>query len=80
MFTTKFFSDISERVLATFAIGFLTTWLAADAINLTDLGLLKSAGLAGLAAAGSLIKGILASRVGDKDSAALLPMDDPARA
>lgn len=78
MFSAKFFSDISERVLATFAIGFLTTWLAADAINLTDLGLLKSAGLAGLAAAGSLVKGLLASQVGDKDSAALLPETEPA--
>ena len=76
--TMKLFLDIAERVCATFAIGFLTTWLAADAINLTDLGVVKSAGLAGLAAAGSLLKGILASRVGAHDSAALLPVEDPA--
>lgn len=74
----KLFVDIAERVCATFAIGFLTTWLAADAINLTNLGVVKSAGLAGLAAAGSLLKGILASRVGAHDSAALLPVEDPA--
>ena len=73
--TTKLFIDIAERVCATFVIGFISTWLAADAINLTDLGLLKSAGLAGLAAAGSLIKGLLAAHVGDKDSAALLPAE-----
>lgn len=75
MFSTKFFIDVSERVAATFAIGFLTAWLAADAIDLVDLGLLKSAGLAGLAAAGSLVKGLIASRVGARDSAALLPVE-----
>lgn len=71
----ELFTDIAERVCATFAIGFLTAWLAADAIDLADLGLVRSAGLAGLAAAGSLLKGILASRVGDHDSAAILPAD-----
>ena len=72
--STKLYVDIAERVLATFAVTFLTTWLAADAVNLTNLSVVKSAGVAGLAAAGSLIKGLIASRIGD-GSAALLPAD-----
>ena len=77
LMTTKLYVDIAERVLATFVLTFLTTWLAADAVNLTNLSVVKSAGLAGLAAAASFVKGMLASRIGD-NTAALLPADDPA--
>ena len=75
--TTKLYVDIAERVLATFVVTFLTTWLAADAVNLTNISAIKSAGIAGLAAAGSFIKGLLASRIGD-NTAALLPAEEPA--
>lgn len=71
--STKLAVDICERVLATFLIGFLTAWLAAPATGLVDVGLLRAAGLAGLAAAGSAVKGLVASRIGAKDAAALLP-------
>lgn len=73
MFTMKFLTDLAERVLSTFlftAIGVIAT--APDG-NVFDTGLLRLAAAAGIGAACSAIKGVIASRVGDRGSAALLP-------
>lgn len=71
--STKLAMDICERVLTAFALVFLAVWLAAPSADLFDVGLLRAAAVAGIAAAAETVRGLLASRVGDKDTAALLP-------
>ncbi len=56
---TEYLKDLSERVLTTAAFAFLS------AFSLTDMSSLKAAGLAAGAAALSLVKGALASQIGD---------------
>lgn len=63
----KLVEDIAERVATSFAFTFLTVF------TLSDLGSAKGAAIAGGTAALSLIKGLLASRVGKDDSASLAP-------
>ena len=52
--------DILERVVATFIKAFLAVWVIGG-----DISNAKAAGLAGATAVLSLIKGVLASRIGD---------------
>jgi hypothetical protein len=52
--------DILERVVATFIQAFLAVWIIGGDISNT-----KAAGLAGATAVLSLIKGVMASRMGD---------------
>jgi len=52
--------DIFERVAATFIQAFLAVWVIGG-----DIGNAKAAGLAGATAVLSLIKGVMASRMGD---------------
>lgn len=62
---SKYWLDLGERVGATFAFAFLSVF------SFTDLGTGKDALIAGAAAAASVIKGLLASYVGDPESAGL---------
>lgn len=62
---SSYFKDLVERVVATFAFTFLS------AFTVTDLGTAKEAGLAGAAAALTLVKGWLGGVVGSKDHAGL---------
>jgi len=66
-------TDIAERALMTFLQAFLAVWLVSDWADLGDVDLAKRAAVAGLAAALAVLKGAIASRIGDKDSAALYP-------
>lgn len=61
----KYWVDLSERVAATAAFAFLSVF------SFTDLSTAHDAGIAGAAAAASLIKGLLASYIGDPESAGL---------
>jgi hypothetical protein len=63
-----FVLDLVERVVFSFLGGAIAT-LAAAGVDLTHLSVWQAAGVAGLAAAVALIKGVLALYVGDKDSA-----------
>jgi hypothetical protein len=60
--------DLLERVVATFVLGFLTIWMAAPA----SVDTAKAAALAGLLAAASLVKGLLAKFLGNTESASLV--------
>lgn len=73
MFTKTFVRDASERVLATFAVSALGLWVAADAADLFTLETAKGAVTAGFIAAGTLVKVLVASRLGVKGSASLDP-------
>jgi hypothetical protein len=65
--------DIFERALMTFAQAFISVWVVSSWADLSDVNLAKQAVVAGVAAVLSLAKGMLASRVGVKGTAALLP-------
>jgi class 3 adenylate cyclase len=67
--TKTYLLDLLERVATTFAGGALAV-LVADGVDLTNLTVWEGAGVAGLAAVMSLVKGIIAGRTG-KDSASL---------
>lgn len=60
--------DIVERVIATFVMAFIGGLLTLDIAGL------KLAGLAGVAAVLSLLKGLVATRVGKITSASLDPV------
>lgn len=60
---SKYFKDLSERVALAFAVTFLA------AFSFTDLSTARGAAIAGAAAAGKLLLGLLAKRFGDPDSA-----------
>jgi hypothetical protein len=62
---SKFYADLTERVIATFAFTFLS------AVSFTDMSTLKGAAIAGAAGAASVLKGWLAQFVGDPDTASL---------
>lgn len=66
--------DIAERAAMTAAQAFIAVLLA-NAAGITSMATVRAAALAGLAAGLSVIKGALASRLGD-GSAALLPAKD----
>ncbi|MFJ6621321.1 holin [Kitasatospora sp. NPDC091335] len=67
----KLIIDLVERTVATYAAAFLGLLLA-DGFDLTSISALKAAALAALPAALTVVKGAVASRVGDPQSAALL--------
>lgn len=66
----QFLVDLAERVFFTFVQAFLGVF------TVTDLSSAKSAAVAGVAAALSAVKGVVASFVGDRGTAALLPAGD----
>jgi len=63
----KLVRDIGERALSTFVQAFLA------AFTINDLSTAKKAAFAGLVAALAVVKGAIASKVGDTGTAALLP-------
>jgi hypothetical protein len=58
--------DMAERALWTAVQAFIAVWIIGDPSSA------KSAAIAGVAAALSVVKGFAASRIGDKESAATL--------
>ena len=71
--TRRYVRDLAERVAATFAQGFIGLFLlsGAEVTGVVDFSSVKKAAIAGVFAVLSLIKGLIASRVGDKNSASL---------
>ena len=63
----KLFRDIAERAVLTFVEAFLAVFVV------SDLSSIRSAAVAGAAAALAVVKGAIASKVGDTGTAALLP-------
>ena len=62
---SQYLKDLAERVIVTFLGAFLAVF------SVTDLSSAKAAGIAGAAAVLSLIKGLVAKKVGDTASASL---------
>lgn len=65
--------DLAERVVATFVVTVLGVILAAGPGDMFNVTLLQAAATAGLAAVGSLLKGLAARYVGDRNSASTAP-------
>ncbi|MGP4114649.1 hypothetical protein ACTWP5_27535 [Streptomyces sp. 4N509B] len=61
--------DLAERVIATFVVALGGVFVAAGPADMFTLSFWEGAFAAAVAAAGSLLKGILARAVGDKNSA-----------
>lgn len=61
--------DLIERILATFVVAFIGVAVAAGPADMFSASFWESAAAAGVAAAGSLLKGLFAKAVGDKNSA-----------
>lgn len=71
MFTRTWFKDTVERVAATFVEAFAGLWVLQGATDSFNLDFAKKAAAAGVIAAAAVLKAALASRLGDKDSAAI---------
>jgi len=65
--------DLGERVVWTFLTGAGGVALAAGPADMFHASFWQAVGAGGIAAAGSLIKGIVARAVGDKNSASTSP-------
>jgi hypothetical protein len=63
--------DLTERVAATFVVATGGVLVTATAGNVGHVTFWQSVAAGGVAAAGSLVKGILARAFGSKDSASL---------
>jgi hypothetical protein len=70
-------ADIVERTSLTALQAFLSVWVVSSWSNLTDVTLAQQAAVAGIAAGLAVMKGLIASRLGNRSSAALLPAADP---
>lgn len=68
--TKTYLRDLAERVLTSFVFGAVSV-LGADAADLTDISLWKAAVVGGGAAVLSLVKGLLARKSGDPESAGI---------
>jgi hypothetical protein len=76
--TTKatYIRDLVERILATFVQAFLAALVAGnwfDVTHLRDLSIVQAAGLSAIAAVLSLVKGLVAKGIGNRDSASAAP-------
>lgn len=76
--TRPYWRDVAERVVATFLLTFLGLYIPSlnpDGMGglerLTDMSVASKCALAGTVAVLSLVKGLLASQVGQPDSASL---------
>lgn len=77
MFTKEFLMDLGERVVATYLQAFIGLLIAsgfADDGKL-NMGTATAAAVSALPAVLALIKGIIALKVGDEGTAALLPAE-----
>lgn len=68
---TAYFKDLAERVVMTFVQAFIGAAVITDTADLTDHTMWTSAGMAGIAAVVSLVKGLVARHRGLEDSASL---------
>jgi hypothetical protein len=64
---SPFAIKLAENVLGAYLLSFVTLLLA-DGFDYTNVGGLKAAGLAAIPAALSVVKGFLASQIGDRQS------------
>lgn len=64
-----FARDIIERVIATFVMTAASLLVAAGPADMLNLSFWQGVGVSGLAAVASLVKGIVARTVGEKNSA-----------
>ena len=69
MFTVKFWKDAAERAIRTAAQALLALW-ATDVTGVLEVDWLQAGSVAALAALTSILMSIVATGVGDKDSAA----------
>lgn len=68
--------DLVERVVSTFSQAFLGVLVAGnffDVAHIRDTSALQAAGLAGIAAVLSLIKGLIAKKINRPDTASVAP-------
>ncbi|MFC5144304.1 hypothetical protein [Streptomyces aureoversilis] len=65
--------DLAERVVWTFLLAAGSVALAAGPADMFNLSFWQTVGTAGIAAAGSLLKGIIARAIGDPNSASTAP-------
>ncbi|MEU5976399.1 hypothetical protein [Streptomyces sp. NPDC047315] len=65
--------DLAERVVWTFLTASAAVALAAGPADMLSASFWETVGAAGLAAAGSLLKGLVARVIGDKNSASSAP-------
>lgn len=70
---TTYAKDIAERVTATFVVSAGGVAVAAGPADMFHASFWQTMGVAGIAAAGSLIKGMVARALGDKNSASTAP-------
>lgn len=61
--------DLAERVIATFVVAAAGVTLAAGPGDMFSASFWETAGAAGIAAAGSLLKGLIARYIGARNSA-----------
>jgi hypothetical protein len=69
MFTIKFWKDAAERAIRTAAQALLALW-ATDVTGVLAVDWVQAGSVAALAAVTSVLMSIIATGVGDKDSAA----------
>ena len=65
--------DLAERVIWTFLLAAGGVALAAGPVDMLNLSFWKTVGVAGITAVGSLVQGVLAKFIGDKNSASTSP-------
>lgn len=71
MFSRKFLRDLAERVIASAAGGALAVLIPGETLGDHHIGWTSVLYGAGIAAAVSLLKGLIAGTTGNKDSASL---------
>lgn len=74
--TGTYIRDLAERIVSTFAVAFLGTLVTGgwfDVAHIRDVSALQAAGLSAIAAVLSLVKGLVAKWVSNRDSASLAP-------
>lgn len=69
--TKQYLSDLAERVVTTFVAAFVSVLVSTGPAGLGSLSVWQSAAAAGGAATVSLLKGLIAKRVGDRNTASL---------
>lgn len=73
---SRYVLDLAERVASTFTVAFLGTLVAGgwfDVNHIRDLSAVQAAVLSGVAAVLSLVKGLVAKWVSNRNSASLAP-------
>jgi hypothetical protein len=77
MYTKQFWIDAAERVVATYLEVFLGLVIASAFVDSgkLNMGAVTAAAVSALPAALALVKSMIASRIGDKETAAALPTE-----